>query len=958
MYTNVDSLYNKLGELKTLLKDKNYDIVALTEIFPKSQVIDYNDSIWNIPGYTLYHPSQKIFTARGCVIYTKETIQAFEIDSFDFEYIEHIQIGIHTLESNILISCIYRSPNATNEKCIDELSGLLSMTHFKSIKFDCRLYMGDFNCKEINWQNMTTSVGTDHISTKFLESVMDTYLFQHVHQPTRYRGDNHPSLLDLIFTNEDGMINMVDHCAPLGNSDHEVLEFKVVYRNVNNVHNDEKMCYFKGDYDAINSRLNNVEWEDLLSEGSIDDYWDRFADELSMSCAENIPVRKPKHKNYDTPWMNEDTLSAVQNKRKMWKKYKYCKNEINKQRYEQAKTYSNMKVREAQEKYEKDIVTKVKDDPKVFWRYVQSKTKVKENIQCIIDENGELYTDNENKAELLNKFFHSVFTHEQDVNNLPPFNQRTNSKLEDVSFTEELVKKHLSKVKETKSQGSDSIHPKLIKETVETITKPVTKIFTKSMECHQLPSQWKLANITPIHKKGSRQEVSNYRPISLTSIICKTMERIVRDKIMAYMEVNNFFSKHQHGFRKGRSCTTQLIEVIENWTESIDNQNSIDAIYLDFQKAFDTVPHQRLISKLKGYGISGNLIKWLENFLQNRKQRVVLNGSHSTWTPVTSGIPQGSVLGPILFTIYINDLPDVVDNMVKLFADDTKLYANVNSEDDRDSLQNDMDKLIEWSDIWLLKFNKSKCKHIHIGQETGMKYNMAEENITTSDCEKDLGVLIDNKLNFQDHINTQVKKANQKLGIINRTFSHLDKDMFLTLYKSLVRPHLEYCSTVWSVINKKEAIKIENVQRRATRLLKNIQHRSYGERLVSLGLPTLQYRRLRADLVETYKIINKLDQVDSADTIFPIRDTVTRGHKFKIFKKHNRTNIRKQSFTQRVVDHWNSLPDKVVEAKTLNSFKSALNAHWKNYSIKFVPDFYGPEAGIRDINTIEMDQRG
>jgi hypothetical protein len=362
--------------------------------------------------------------------------------------------------------------------------------------------------------------------------------------------------------------------------------------------------------------LVNVDWELLLATGSIDDLWDKFTDKISIACKENKPECKFKPKDYDTPWMDKGTLSAVQNKRKMWKKYKYCRSPHNK---DHAKTVSSMKVREAQARYEKSVALKAKEDPKVFWRYLQSKTKVKESIQCIVDENGEVHTDNGTKAGLLNNVFQSVFTKEPDFHILPTFNSRTDLRLENVMFDENIVKKYLSKVKESKSQGSDSIHLKLIKEMGVSISKPVTKIFNKSMEEKKLPKIWKIANITPIHKKGHKYDVSNYRPISLTSIICKTMEKIIRDTLMSHMEENKFFTVHQHGFRKGRSCVTQLIKVVEKWTEELDNHNSIDTIYLDFHKSFDTVPHRRLIHKLKGYGISGNLLHWIEDFLHDRK---------------------------------------------------------------------------------------------------------------------------------------------------------------------------------------------------------------------------------------------------------------------------------------------------------------------------------------------------
>ena len=276
---------------------------------------------------------------------------------------------------------------------------------------------------------------------------------------------------------------------------------------------------------------------------------------------------------------------------------------------------------------------------------------------------------------------------------------------------------------------------------------------------------------------------------------------------------------------------------------------------------FDTVPHQRLINKLQK-GICGKILGWIKDFLANRKQKVVINGTGSNWISVTSGIPQGSILGPILFTIYINDLPDV-QNIAKLFADDTKLYAVMKEEEQQISLQNDIDSLLKLSDRWfkILKFNKSKCKHVHLGPNANIKYKMGESEIQQVTEEKDLGIIIDDKLKFKQHINQQTKKANQRLGMIKRSFDFMDKDIFLTLFKSIVRPHLEYGNSVWSVIYKKEAIQLENVQRRATKQIKNIQHKTYTQRLKYLGLPSLQYRRLRADMVETYKILNNIDKV-------------------------------------------------------------------------------------------------
>ena len=243
-------------------------------------------------------------------------------------------------------------------------------------------------------------------------------------------------------------------------------------------------------------------------------------------------------------------------------------------------------------------------------------------------------------------------------------------------------------------------------------------------------------------------------------------------------------------------------------------------------------------------------------------QKVLVNGEESNPAPVTSGIPQGSVLGPILFSIYINDLPDIVGNTVKLFADDTKLYTVVDSVEGKEDLQMDINNLSKWSKEWLLSFNKNKCKHMHFGTSFHSAYSIENEIIRTETKEKDLGIIIDNELKFQVHINTQVKRANRMLGVVKRSFTFLDNEMFLTLYKSLIRPYLEYGSNVWSVMYRKEDVTIENVQRRATKLVRSVSGFDYATRLRKLGLPTLQYRRIRQDLIQTYKILNNYNNVN------------------------------------------------------------------------------------------------
>ena len=350
----------------------------------------------------------------------------------------------------------------------------------------------------------------------------------------------------------------------------------------------------------------------------------------------------------------------------------------------------------------------------------------------------------------------------------------------------------------------------------------------------------------------------------------------------------------ENGLRSGHSCATQLLCVLEEWSKALDCNENVDVIYLDFRKAFDTVPHARLINKLYAYGIRDRLLRWIQNFLTNRKQKVIVQGEESQWADVTSGIPQGSVLGPVLFLIYINDLPDAIKKFVTIFADDTKEHAVIRIENDTIEVQEDLYEKSDWPEIWEIRFKTKKYKSLHMGKSNPKTvYYMKEgdrkiplEQVTE---EKDLGVTFCDTLKFDKHILNYLNKANKILGIVKRTFTYMNRDMFIQLYKSLIRPNLEYATVIWNPYLKKNIFLIENVQRRATKLISEIAHLPYEQRLRNLGLPTLNYRRCRSDMNQVYKILNKIDDIP-VDKFFTISESNrTRGHKYKLVKWHNRT---------------------------------------------------------------------
>ena len=417
---------------------------------------------------------------------------------------------------------------------------------------------------------------------------------------------------------------------------------------------------------------------------------------------------------------------------------------------------------------------------------------------------------------------------------------------------------------------------------------------------------------------------------------------------MNHLQENTLISKQQHGFVPGRSTVTQLLETMDSWTDILEDGGSIDVIYMDYQKAFDSVPHRRLIQKIKALGVDGKVLEWIKDFLSGRSQKVIINATQSHRAEVTSGIPQGSVLGPILFVMFINDLPHVVKSEVKMFADDTKLYGRSDNDQGIIDIQDDLDQLQAWSDRWLLRFHPQKCAVMKLGnKKSTATYSMpikseygSKQRLTLSETtsEKDLGVWVDNTLYFRNHVAQITGKANKVIGIIRRSFDYLNEPMFIQLYKALVRPLLEYGHCVWQPLHKTLCSNVEDVQRRATKLLGSLRDKTYQERLKTLRLPTLEHRRLRGDMIELYKYIHGFYHVQSPRLLLSSGRTV-RGHSLKLQKNRYRLDIRGNFFGNRTVNTWNSLPEKVVTAPTVDTFKSRLDQHWKD-----LPSLYDPDC--------------
>ena len=790
-------------ELKHRVDDTNPDIIMITEIKPKHYRYPVTGQELAITGYDQHSTNLSNKQGRGTIIYTKTGLNA-RSTQMNTHYTESTWITIKLRgDESLIVGCIYQSPQNTQRNNVQ----LLKLIEEASRKNPTHLMIvGDFNYPGIDW-NRSTTTGEDTNTNQeyqFLETVRDTYLYQHVTENTRGRGTDTPHLLDLVLTNEEGMIEQVEHEAPLGKSDHCMITFK--FNCYTEQHNKtyQKWYYERGEYDSMRTYM-RINWTEKLDPSSYDpeSKWKIFKDTLETAKNKYVPhksIEQSVKKSRTGAPVDRQIIKASRKKNRAWTRYMETRDPGKHREFTKQRNKVRKMTRKLQRELEKSISKNAKSNPKKFWSYINKRLKTKSGIADLVMKTTgieEVLTNSDKeKAEVLSEFFSSVYTKEPDAD-IPTLEEKhVDRPMDEISITTEEVLKKLQKLKIDKSPGPDAVHPRLLKELAEEISPALACIFNASLKSSILPEEWKTAHVTAIFKKGIKKEAKNYRPVSLTCIVCKVLESIIRDHMLDHMKRNNLLNDRQYGFIAGRSTALQLIKVIDEWTEILDSGGELDVIYMDFMKAFDSVPHKRLLGKLRSNRFEGEVQGWIKAFLLGRHQRVAVRGTYSRWADVLSGIPQGSVLGPILFVIYINDLPDAVLSEVYMFADDTKIYKQIKSKEDQKRLQEDLNKMQIWSSEWILKFHPEKCKVMNISrskQTANRTYRMksanadgSQHNLEVVSEEKDPGITIDRNLTFEKHIGGKVTKANQMMGMIRRCFVYIDKENFKWLFKSIV----------------------------------------------------------------------------------------------------------------------------------------------------------------------------
>ena len=495
-----------------------------------------------------------------------------------------------------------------------------------------------------------------------------------------------------------------------------------------------------------------------------------------------------------------------------------------------------------------------------------------------------------------------------------------------IIFTHQGVSKLLSGLQPHKATGPDCLPPRILRDLAEEIAPSLCLIFQQIYNTGETPQDWRDAIVTPIYKKGNKHDPQNYRPVSLTSIACKIFEHVLCSAIMTHLNSCGVLTNDQHGFRKGLSTETQLLAAVHDWSHALHEGRQTDVLFLDFSKAFDSVPNGRLVEKLRYYGISGKANRVIESLLRSRRQRVAVNGSLSQWVPVTSGVPQGTVVGPILFLIYINDIQSGISSRMRLFADDSVIYRSIDTNNDHLALRDDLARLDQWASTWQMTFKPEKCYVMSITNKRSasvFQYSLKGVPLQTVSSWPYLGVEIDNKLTWTPHLNKVIRSATRTLGVVQRTLHAAPQACRRVAYQALIRPKLEYASTAWSPQTPGKIRQLEAVQSKAARFVAHSysRHTSATALKSNLGWPPLALRRDYRDSVMWYKIHHGLVHITFPDIVVPKQRLGRHDHILAYRQVRPRVEAYRHSFYVRTIPLWNSLPASVVSSPSLTVFQ-------------------------------------
>ena len=892
---------SKVPFIRDIITFRNEMFCALTETWLKDQ----KEAEIHIEGFThkRHDRKRKKSTNRGrdsggVLLYLRNDIATTAENIIEYSDGVIGILGIHIKDINLVIIVIYRQPD-------DEVNNHRSTsTQFgKAIKVinDALedlptptpeiVLCGDFNLPHVQWPEgkCRTGVSTDEriMLEQITELANNHFLSQYICKATHIKGNT----LDLIYTNNPDLIHSYN-CVNVSStiSDHCIIEGYCKYntnqKNKTSGKNkipsytkkapslNEFNFYSKDiNWETIYQKLNDYDWKANLNGTENSDMMEKILS-VCYNIVKDLVPKKAKWSNKKKSHIPRERKNLMRRRSRINHQLANKINSNKRDRLENERIDIEMKLqssyRNENKEREKRACEAIKVNSKYFFSYAKTYSRVKIGIGPLLDAAKNIISCPLKIADMLSDQYNSVYskpTEEMpspedifDGTALP----ETIESLEDITFSVEDIQRAIDEISPTSAAGPDGFPAILLKACKIPLSIPLEILWRNSLDQGTIPQLFKTAHIVPIHKGGSKGESKNYRPVALTSHLIKVFEKVLRTHIIKHMEEHNLFNPRQHGFRMGRSCLSQLIAHFDNIMYELEQGRNVDVVYLDFSKAFDKVDFLITLRKINALGIKGKIGKWIQCFLTGRTQSVLVDGEQSKHSPVKSGVPQGSVLGPILFLILLGDIDqDILSSVVSSFADDSRVTKGITCDKDVENLQNDLESIYKWTIENNMALNDDKFECLRYGWNNDIKNQSSYKSNTGSEIEvkdhvKDLGIIMSSDCTFHEHISQTVDAAKSLTGWILRTFYTRSALPMLTLWKSLVLPKLDYCCILWNPTAKGQIQTIEMVQRTFLRKISTYRKMSYWDQLKAAKLYSVERRRERYHIIYVWKVLEGL----------------------------------------------------------------------------------------------------
>ena len=925
-HANVRSLTaEKISDIQSWLCEE-YHIITISETFLKPSLGNLQGSpvasSLDITGFTLYRKDRSGRPGGGVAVYIKESIKAVRRNDLESDSLEILWLEICLNNLKFLLGTCYRPPNETNIFW-DNLQEALDKIYDGNV--DKSILIGDLNC------DMKTQHGS-----KMIQFCNNNNMYFINKTPTRITNDT-STVLDQIITSFPDSVNSCTVERPVGNSDHSTLCMEL---NIN-ITNSRKLqrhiwLYDKADIELFHLKLSEANWDQCFDSNNINTIWLKWREIFLDIAISVIPNKNATIRPDDKPWYSNELRRQRRKLNRLYHIFKRERTELSQSNFKKFRqTYQkNLKLAKEDHQTRTDRFLSSADNisSKNWWQITKNYLGIsKTKSTPYLDIDGKLISDPKEMSQAFNDFFlHSSEIDTSDAS-LPPLNkQNTYPDLQEIIISEQDVRDVIKNIKVNKAAGPDGISPRMIKMAGDLIVPSLTKLFNKSLQFKQYPSEWKQASVIPIHKKDSKTDVNNYRPVSLTSCISKLMERTVFKHVYNYIRENNIISEFQSGFTPGDSTVCQLADIYHTLCNALDRQKDVRMIFCDISKAFDKVWHEGLLYKMENIGVTGGLLDWFQSYLADRQQRVALQGQSSDWGKVKAGVPQGSVLGPILFLVYINDLASSVNCGIRMFADDTCLYLTTNNPiESTEILDSNLNIVWEWAHNWLVKFNPAKTKTLTFTRKRNLvdypDLHFGDTPVSLVQTHKHLGVTFQPDLAWGTHLEEKITKATSMLNMLKPFKYRLSRKALELIYFTFIRPVLDYGDILWSNCGITLMESVEDVQLLAARIvtgaIKGTRHKNlYDE----TGWETLEKRQEIHQLKLFHKMVHNCAPTYLNDKVPP---EVASTSAYNLRNSQNtfplipaRTNNMKFSFLPSTISKWNDLNPLIRQIENTKEF--------------------------------------